>query len=668
MTEPSTYARMKAVRRWLLASPQKIPHYSDGAKRRGTLDTPQDVARLTTYDQAKAAVEASGPGWHLGFALGRDEEGEHWQGVDLDAIEDNLLMGLADALPGYVEASPSGKGVHAIGYGRHTRSLGSNGSGIEAYAARRFFTVTENVIRDGGIVCLADHIEKELARHHKLSRAKAPSYDMPSTNEVGGIIQVSPQTVVDLRSALNHMRSDDYDLWIEIGHALKVLGDVGRGLWLDWSETSSRFEKVEAAGKWESFAPTQTGYQAVFAKSQDRGWVNPASNAAQSGSSRRQDVQSDTNRSLVFQPLADVQMRAIDWLWTGWIPKGYITLLAGETGAGKSTILADIAARVSRGVAWPGEQVEVWRTPGRVLWLGSEDGTEEMTVPRLKACGADLSKILEIRGVESGGRRSTFSMQDDLQLVADWLKLSRDEGAPFAMLVIDPVTSYLPGRQLRKVDLNDAGQLRSILEPWLRLAQEFNIAIVCVTHFAKDTARSMLHRVLGSAVFAQTCRSLCAVIERPAMDGQDAHGKALVQVKVNLPEHPGGSWRFKTVKVEVGTDPRTHAPIYATHPEWEMLDTVFTPQMAVGNARGPVSRLVPQFGDWLTEQFSASPDEWRPVNEVKLSAINRLGISESWWTKHSSQFLDKKNEDGKWLCRPRLLNDKTQHGGESGGW
>jgi len=60
-------------------------------------------------------------------------------------------------------------------------------------------------------------------------------------------------------------------------------------------------------------------------------------------------------RSLVGRALGSVQMRAIDWLWTGWIPKGYITLMAGETGAGKSTVLADVTARVTTGASWPGE-------------------------------------------------------------------------------------------------------------------------------------------------------------------------------------------------------------------------------------------------------------------------------------------------------------------------
>ena len=175
-------------------------------------------------------------------------------------------------------------------------------------------------------------------------------------------------------------------------------------------------------------------------------------------------------------------------------------------------MLADVTARVTTGAPWPGEYEP--RQPGRVLWLGSEDSIEEMTAPRLVACGGNLNHVIEIQGVTQQGKRNTFSMQDDLGEIRRWLTAARDEGFPFAMLVIDPVTSYLPGQKLRKVDLNDAGQLRTVLEPWLVLAQEHNIAIVCVTHFAKDTTRSMLHRVLGSAAFTQTCRSLMAIVSR----------------------------------------------------------------------------------------------------------------------------------------------------------
>lgn len=367
---------------------------------------------------------------------------------------------------------------------------------------------------------------------------------------------------------------------------------------------------------------------------------------------------SDAPRQLVGRELGDVQIRAIEWVWTGWIPKGYITILAGETGAGKSTVQADITARITTGAPWPGEYdcPSAWRTPERVLWLGSEDSIEEMTVPRLKACGANLTNVIEIQGVMQEGKRNTFSMQDDLEAVGQWLTYARDvQKRPIAMLVIDPVTSYLPGQKLRKVDLNDAGQLRSVLEPWLALAQTHNIAIVCVTHFAKDTNRAMLHRVLGSAAFAQTCRSLLAVTEQPSSeDGPDPHAKVLLQVKVNLPERPDGAWRFHTERVEVGTDHRNGKPVYATRPAWDEIDSALTAKSVVGRQRGPKSQYEPQFSMWLKAFFLHHPGrEWLPASDVRHAALDEKIVSASWWTKHSGDHMDRKNEGGIWWCRPK---------------
>ncbi|MDP5279224.1 AAA family ATPase [Sphingomonas sp. DG1-23] len=369
---------------------------------------------------------------------------------------------------------------------------------------------------------------------------------------------------------------------------------------------------------------------------------------------------SDAPRELVFRSLGGVQMHAIEWLWLGWLPKGYITIFAGETGAGKSTILSDVTSRITTGKPWPGEYdcPNAWRKPERVLWLGSEDSIEEMTVPRLVACGANLANVVEIQGVMQEGKRNTFSMQDDLEAVSKGLAEARDMGDPFAMLVIDPVTSYLPGQKLRKVDLNDAGQLRTVLEPWLNVAQAFNIAIVCVTHFAKDTNRSMLHRVLGSSAFVQTCRSLCAVMDQPRIEDEepDPHAKMFMQVKMNLPEYPGGAWKFRTERVEVGVDHRNGKPIYATRPAWDELDPALTPNSTVGKSRGPKSQYEAPFAMWMQAFFVLYPNhEWLPVSTVKQVAVGEKVVSASWWDKHSADHMEKQNVNGEWMCRPKRV-------------
>lgn len=636
--------------------PRKVPYYANGRRRQGPLDCPADRQQLVTFDEAAAALANSqGMFSGIGLALGPDGRGGCVQGCDLDEIEVNGLSDIANrfvrgdlAGKGYVEISPSGDGLHCLGYGHPFTPLNANGSGIEAYPGARFFTFTgQAALLDSP--CEAFDISEFVAsvlvpRHGRKSDAYRSS--LPPTS-------VDPRTVSELRSALAHLRSDDRDLWIKIGMALKEMGETGRGLWLDWSQTSEKYDPRDASRTWETFKPHSTCYKVVFAEAQRKGWVNPSSNAALLPVAC--EVPDRGARHLVGRSLENVTMRAIEWLWEGWIPRGYLTIFAGESGAGKSTILADIAARVSTGAPWPGEPSDRCRSAGRVLWLGSEDSIEEMTVPRLTACGANLANIVEITGASVGGLITTFSLQDDLQQVEQWLKYAREESRPFEMLVIDPITSYLPGQRLRKVDLNDAGQLRSILEPWLRFAAEQNIAIVCVTHFSKDTSRSMLNRVLGSAAFAQTCRSLCAVVQQPSPDGDsiDPHAKVMMQVKGNLPEHPGGAWRFTTVKVEIGLDPRNGKPIVATRPEWDELDAMLSPDNVVGKSRGPVSQKTNVFGLWLKGHFAHfGPEDWIETEAVMAAAVSiHKIVSQSWWNKHSGEYLLKKNENGKWYCR-----------------
>ena len=278
-------APMRDAHRWLVwrrepnatpgKKPRKVPYYPNGQHRSGELDTPEDIANLGTFDEA-LSILATGRYSGLGFALGPDGTSQYWQGIDLDGTTTRPeLAQLADDLPGYTEDSPSQNGQHAIGYGRLFTALGSNRSGIEAYCEKRFFTVTAERAGVGAIICLADYVEQVLAPRHNSSTPTAMAV-MTNAASVG----VSNQIIADLRSALNSLPSDERGEWVRIGLALKPLGNIGRGLWFEWSAKSIKFDPADAARAWDSFKPSQTGYRAVFATAQAAGWRNPRSNAA----------------------------------------------------------------------------------------------------------------------------------------------------------------------------------------------------------------------------------------------------------------------------------------------------------------------------------------------------------------------------------------------------
>ncbi len=209
--------------------PDKVPYYACGRPRSGKLDSPEDRAQLVTHAAALAAYDNAAPGTYagLGLVLGPDGAGGSVQGIDLDGIVDAHLKDIADlwtrgpcAGLGYVETSPSGSGLHILGYGRSFRSLGANASGIEAYAGGRFFTFTgQPIVADSPCRTydLAEYVEAVLAVRHGAARLTA-------ANDAT-LVRVDARTVDDLRSSLAHMRSDDRVLWVAMGHALKTLGD-----------------------------------------------------------------------------------------------------------------------------------------------------------------------------------------------------------------------------------------------------------------------------------------------------------------------------------------------------------------------------------------------------------------------------------------------------------
>src|ERR1700726_2124488 len=67
----------------------------------------------------------------------------------------------------------------------------------------------------------------------------------------------------------------------------------------------------------------------------------------------------------------DVRERSMAWLWPHWLPLGKVAILDGDPGLGKSTLLFDLAARVSRDGRMPDGAVG---PVGASVILSAEDG------------------------------------------------------------------------------------------------------------------------------------------------------------------------------------------------------------------------------------------------------------------------------------------------------
>ena len=88
---------------------------------------------------------------------------------------------------------------------------------------------------------------------------------------------------------------------------------------------------------------------------------------------------------------SEVQSTDVRWLWYPFIAIGKITLLQGDPGDGKSTMMMNLIAELSMGGRTPdGCKISA---PQKVIYQCSEDGVSDTIKPRLERCGADCGKI-----------------------------------------------------------------------------------------------------------------------------------------------------------------------------------------------------------------------------------------------------------------------------------
>ncbi len=91
-----------------------------------------------------------------------------------------------------------------------------------------------------------------------------------------------------------------------------------------------------------------------------------------------------------LRPFSTIEKRPVSWLWPLWVPLGKVTILDGDPGLGKSTLLLDLAARVSTNGVMPDAS---FGATGSVVIMSAEDAPEDTILPRLELAGADLSKV-----------------------------------------------------------------------------------------------------------------------------------------------------------------------------------------------------------------------------------------------------------------------------------
>src|SRR5262249_44415845 len=85
------------------------------------------------------------------------------------------------------------------------------------------------------------------------------------------------------------------------------------------------------------------------------------------------------------------------------------------------------------------------------------------------------------------------------------------------LVIIDPVTSYM-GSQ---IDSHHTVEVRAVLEPVARFAEEFNVCVLGISHSPKAPQAKALNAVVGSGAFVHAPRLVFLAIEDPESPGRN---------------------------------------------------------------------------------------------------------------------------------------------------
>lgn len=249
-------------------------------------------------------------------------------------------------------------------------------------------------------------------------------------------------------------------------------------------------------------------------------------------------IPSSSHRELEVRSFRDIEAKPVAWLWRGRFALGKITLLTGEAGVGKSMLTCDMAARISRGIAFP-DGAACMR--GDVFFIGSEDGAEDTVRPRLDAAGADVDRIRLISGPKPKGQN--FPLPIDLSMHMEKLDNLLSMYPESKLLVIDPIMDYLGSN----TNSDKATDVRAVLSPLRTLAEHHNVCVVIMNHLNKS-GRSSKSRSLGSGAFVAVARVELRVCEDP----EDSNRRLLLPVKNNLAAAPGLAYRIESASNGAG--------------------------------------------------------------------------------------------------------------------
>lgn len=226
--------------------------------------------------------------------------------------------------------------------------------------------------------------------------------------------------------------------------------------------------------------------------------------------------------------LGDVHPIETQWLWEHRFPVGAIVDVTGDPGLGKSQLMTEIAARMTRGDAMPPLSAPdgTYKVQD-VLILSAEDDPARTIRPRLDAAGADVNRVHLLRAM-------TVIDDEDERAVGLPLDVAAIEQVVVekrvGLIIIDPFEAHIDDG----LNTNSNADMRRCLTPLARMAERTLCTVALVRHLNKKEGLSAIYRGGGSVAIVAVCRAAFAV----GIDPEDPASRILACIKSNLGPMP----------------------------------------------------------------------------------------------------------------------------------
>ena len=557
-----------------------------------------DPKTWSTYTEALAAIDAVGADG-LGYMLLKDEL--HLAANDLDDCRDALTGNIEPwaqtyldrANGAYIEISPSGTGFRVIG--TSDKPAMHNKFPIKNASERAAVEIYRN-IETGRYITITGMVTNDCAA---LSNIDA-LIDSIITEQSGNDAEAD-------RSATFHA-----EVW-----KLAAQG-------LDAAEIESRLRQYPGIAD-KYLKPTDRLRREI--ERSYRKWKGQQRPAASALSSQR---------------ASEYEMQAVEWLWLHRIAKGALNVLAGLPDKGKGLTWSDIVARVTMGADWPAEE---GRAPvGNCIIFTAEDDVARTVVPRLVAAGADLDRVEIIKMAHNAdGTERMFNLVTDLPA----LRAKIEEVGDVILVIIDPVSAYLG---VGKISGGSSTDVRGVLSPLTKLAEETQAAILAVMHFNKkaDITNAIL-RIADSLAYAAAARSVYIAVEDPEND----NAYLFVKAKGNLAPSNLTALRYMIGVRNVGFDRKLGKPIDAPFVLWDDTPVKITAMEAMEAAAGGTrGKAKDEAKDFLQSRLAMGPVPADDVyDEAKARCITVGTLNRA---KRDLKIVSEKEQgkiDGRWCWR-----------------